>query len=265
MIDQLIMRYGIEKINSMTKYPSILTYHNLGDRGSLLDTLVDDKDFSAFEDVYVTEKIDGTNTRIIFSEGDYIIGSRDDFLHAKGDRIINPTMSIVETVSPIAERIKDSIYTDTGIFVVYGEVYGGNVGQNNKQYTCDRAKIGFRMFDVTYISNRDAVSVLGMDIERIASWRDHGGQNFKAASDIIEYSERLNVQSVPYVEIINGNTIPKSLSETYKWLTKYESTNAVICGDPGKAEGVVLRSADRSLIRKVRFEDYERTKKRGLF
>lgn len=265
MIDGLIRRYGIDKFNSLTKYPSILTYHNLGDRGSLQSTLVEDKDFSEFDEVYVTEKIDGTNTRIVLSEGDYLIGSRDDFLHAKGDRIINPTMGIVDAVMPIADRIREPIYTTSGIFVVYGEVYGGNVGQNNKQYTNDRAKSGFRVFDIFYISNRDAVSILELDIEKIASWREHGGQKYKSVSEIIEYCIRLGVPSVPYAEIVSGSTIPTSLSETYGWLMKYEQTNAAICGDPGRAEGVVLRTGDRSLIRKIRFEDYERTKKRGLF
>ena len=36
---------GLRKLNSITKYPSILTYHNLGPRGSLVDSLVEDKDF----------------------------------------------------------------------------------------------------------------------------------------------------------------------------------------------------------------------------
>ena len=38
----------------------------------------------------------------------------------------------------------------------------------------------------------------------------------------------------------------------------------VIDDGKGMSEGVVVRYADRSLIRKIRFEDYMRTKKMGL-
>ena len=102
-LDEMIEKYGLEKINSMTKYPSILTYHKIGDKGILQPELTDGTKFD--EEVYVTEKVDGTNTRIIVSGCDYIIGSREDLLYAKGDRIINHSMSIVDTVKSIADRV----------------------------------------------------------------------------------------------------------------------------------------------------------------
>ena len=97
---------GLRKLNSITKYPSVLTYHNLGQRGSLVDSLVEDKCFDKHRSVYITEKIDGTNSRIVFSTNangevdDYIIGSREDFLFAKGDRIVNPALGIVKNMLP---------------------------------------------------------------------------------------------------------------------------------------------------------------------
>ena len=54
-----IRRVDLGKLNSMTKYPSILTYHNLGDKGILQETVQ-----IPFEGrVIGTEKVDGTNTR----------------------------------------------------------------------------------------------------------------------------------------------------------------------------------------------------------
>ena len=50
---------GLRKLNSITKYPSILTYHNLGQRGSLVNSLVEDKHFDKHRSIYITEKIDG--------------------------------------------------------------------------------------------------------------------------------------------------------------------------------------------------------------
>ena len=29
MLDKLVEKYGLDKINSLTKYPSILTYHDI--------------------------------------------------------------------------------------------------------------------------------------------------------------------------------------------------------------------------------------------
>lgn len=69
-------------LNSLTKYPSIPTYHSLDpSNGNLLDDRVG---FTA--PVIGTEKIDGTNARIIsLPDGSYLLGSREELLYAKGD------------------------------------------------------------------------------------------------------------------------------------------------------------------------------------
>ena len=41
-LKQLIEKYGKNKINSLTKYPSILTLHELGGKGKLTDILTTD-------------------------------------------------------------------------------------------------------------------------------------------------------------------------------------------------------------------------------
>ncbi|MBW4637687.1 MAG: hypothetical protein KME05_05520 [Gloeocapsa sp. UFS-A4-WI-NPMV-4B04] len=54
----------------MTKYPSIPTYHPLGNKGVLLEEAV------SFEgEVVLTEKIDATNSRIILlPNGNFVLG-----------------------------------------------------------------------------------------------------------------------------------------------------------------------------------------------
>ncbi len=71
LLNKIIKNHGVEKLNTATKYPSILTYHNLGEKGSLVESHVEDKVFESFDECYITEKIDGTNARIIFTEDDY--------------------------------------------------------------------------------------------------------------------------------------------------------------------------------------------------
>jgi len=92
----------LRALNSATKYPSILTYHKLGERGRLTDVLNIDPQGS----LVVTEKVDGTNTRVIFMpDGYFLIGSREHLLYAKGDLIGNPALGIVESIKDLAEQM----------------------------------------------------------------------------------------------------------------------------------------------------------------
>ena len=63
-----------------------------------------------------------------------------------------------------------------------------------------------------------------------------------------------------------GRELPTTIADTYAWLQgQIDQTRAFIdCVDlppAGRAEGLVLRSADRKRIVKIRFEDYQRTVK----
>ena len=70
---------NFDALNSATKYPPIEMYHVLDERG----TLTEDLTFGFAGDVVFTEKVDGTNARIILLPGgDYIIGSREHLLYA---------------------------------------------------------------------------------------------------------------------------------------------------------------------------------------
>jgi hypothetical protein len=119
---------ALDHVNSATKYPSIATYHVLKGRGNLTES----RSCTFGNACLVTEKVDGANARIVFfaSSGDYLIGSREELLHAKGDRIANPSMRVVEATRPIADRMVDirsglrSDSVEDVVLVVWGEVYG---------------------------------------------------------------------------------------------------------------------------------------------
>jgi len=254
--------FDLQKLNSMTKYPSILTYHELGNKGMLQESLTEGDNFNDKE-VIVTEKIDGTNGRIIVYNGDYMIGSREDILYAKGDRVINPTLGIVDTLKPFADKLVSMWPTDY-LFVVYTEVYGGNVTSASKQYTNNK-QWSFRVFDLCRIALELIESLMNMERNNIASWRDHGGQFFDNEQNLQDFVNGYNIERVPYLTLMNGSDIPTSLKETYDFLKFFSKSKATINSESGKSEGVVVRTQNRSLIRKIRFEDYERTEKRGGF
>ena len=72
VVEKETMMIDLEALNSATKYPSIRTYHALGERGSLTEEVT-----GFHGDVVLSEKIDGSNSRIIrLPDGDWLIGSR---------------------------------------------------------------------------------------------------------------------------------------------------------------------------------------------
>ncbi|MCL1914410.1 MAG: RNA ligase family protein [Eubacteriaceae bacterium] len=255
MINSIIDSYGIDKLNTLTKYPSILTYHALGEKGSLVEQLSEDKSFVGSGLCYITEKIDGTNARVIFGGEDYIIGSREELLYAKGDRIINPALGIVGMLKPIAEKLGASALK--GLYVMYGEVYGGNVTAASKQYTNDKT-FGFRMFDVAYIGD---LGILDEPINKISAWRESENGRFYNVDKLMEFAGLHDIATVPYLSDIDGAQLPIDRISTYKFLESFTSTKAGI-NNIGQSEGIVIRDNGRQLIRKIRFEDYQRTAKK---
>jgi len=249
------------RLNSLTKYPTIPTYHAMGEKGRLTDAVLsfDSAATGAPTDtVVVTEKIDGTNARmIVLPDGMYVLGSREDLLYARGDIIGNPALGIVDALKPIAERVARQLAADA-VGVIYGEVYGGTVSGASKQYTGTR-QIGFRVFDVAWIT--DYAALLECPREDLARWREHGGQPFLPYDGVLALGEQLALDVVPHIAVVNAADLPQDIDATYAWLHAMITRSDVTLDDTagGRPEGVVIRSWDRSRIAKVRFEDYVRT------
>lgn len=261
----------LRRIDSLTKYPSIDTYHRMqlgpgsGSQGNL--TEVRNHIFPSGEKIVLTEKIDGTNARIaVFPDGDsgadYLIGSRRELLTAKGDRIYNPALSIVNTVRYVAEQLMP-LGTEPAPTVFYGEVYGHGI-EGGKQYTRTPGMTGFRIFDIALMDDID--DKLTWDLERIASWRDSQGPHFVTEHilmklDFGKMPSGAPVLPIPRIYLADANLLPGSVESAYNFLWMYKSESGVMLDvtGSGKAEGLVVRTTDRRTIAKMRFQDYERT------
>lgn len=245
----------LRRLNSATKYPSIPTYHALGEKGRLLPEHVD----LGNEPLVLTEKVDGTNSRIILMpDGAYLIGSREELLHAKGDLIHNPAMGIVDALRPFADLlIEGRSPAPNVVTTIYVETYGGKTTAAAKQYTGER-RIGFRLFDVSVVP----VEQLEFSPEQISAWRESGGQSFFSETQLKEFSAEADVELTPRIEC--DSRLPVEISETHEWLKSHLSATRVALDDKagGKPEGLVVRTVDRKRIAKIRFEDYERHARR---
>lgn len=132
----------------------------------------------------------------------------------------------------------------------------------HKCYTSKKAH-GCRVFDIARVTPDEAGKLLEMERENIASWRDGGGQHFLTNDERREFLFITGdiVSEVPYIDTAIPEAIPRDdLKATLAWMEQYRRSQAGIDGTgEGNAEGVVIRTKDRSYIRKLRFEDYERT------
>ncbi|MFI7608345.1 RNA ligase family protein [Micromonospora sp. NPDC049366] len=246
----------LKAINSMTKYPSIPTYHSLDPRnGGLREECVE---FTG--PVTLTEKVDGTNGRIVvLPDGSYLIGSREELLYARGDLIGNPALGIVDALRPVAETLT-RVAEDERITVYYLEVYGGKVTGASRNYTGSR-QVGHRLFDVAELD--DPATLLGWPAERIAAWRDGGGQRFLPEDDLLSRATALGLAPAPRLDTVAAADLPREVEKMSAYLAdRAPRTLVALDGPAGPSEGIVLRSADRSVIAKARFQDYERTLRR---
>lgn len=246
-------------LNSITKYPSIPTYHAMGEKGRLLENQQ-----VAFGDapLVLTEKIDGTNARIIATGDDYLIGSREHLLHARGDRVWNPAQGIVEVVKPIGERLCEKVSVSEDIYVVYCEVFGSKIGAGSKAYTGHGA-VGVRLFDVKRFASGTILDLLAKGADEIAALRDRdadGGQ-WESELGLPGWAMACHVPLAPRLDA--PQPIPVGgVAETALWLAHVVPERSVARLDEdtkGGPEGVVVRTSDRRLIAKLRIEDYQKT------
>ncbi|MCD0446255.1 RNA ligase family protein [Glycomyces sp. A-F 0318] len=254
------MDFSLPALDTATKYPSIPTYHVIGERGMLgEDTNVV---FEAGEDVYLTEKVDGTNCRIVVlpGGGDFLIGTRDLFLYAQGDRVPNQVpvnLEILRTLMEPAAAAADA-WTGKAILVVFCEVYGAaGIARGWADYTGTKTGAGARMFDTATVDP----AVLGWELDRIAGWRERGGQGFAPAC--FNPIAQFGLEPVPHVKIAEGHTIPTGREAAEAWMEALLPGTLAGLGDggTGNAEGIVARTADRSKIVKLRKAEYAKTRR----
>jgi len=259
----LLKNLNLRGLNSATKYPSIPTYHRIGEKGRLQEDVLTPFPLDPSTEYEITEKIDGTSTRLVLSPStdEYLIGSREEWLTYGGDHIANPSQGIVEALAGVPAAANhfghDKIdWAEPHVLVIYGEVYGGKIN-TAKNYT-STAAYGFRVFDMWARSLEHLAGHVNNETpETIARWRDEGNQPFLKTEARDIWCDALGLPSVPALGHVHD--VPTSLRDTFAWLSKVvgDLTHAGLDAI-GKPEGIVIRTPDRQTIAKLRIEDYAR-------
>jgi len=255
MLRALIEKYGKDKINALTKYPSILTLHKFGERGRFSNEITTNIDG---ETLYASEKIDGTNVRIICYGNDFLVGSRNNILHYSNDFYWDESMGIVDQFY----KMHMPILKTEKLTIIFGELFGGKITANSKDY--GKEAHGYRVFDVAVI---DGLDILEAPISEISNWRESPlnssindtlryGQGFVDLDTLKSY----NFELVPQIEFeLEGYEHQSVLDALERYISK---TNVALTDNAkGGTEGVILRNHDRTKIVKLRFDDYRRTLK----
>lgn len=249
----------LAKLNSLTQYPSIPTYHALDPATGGLTPHAE----PFFGEVVLTEKVDGTNGRIVLlPSGEWLIGSREEFLTARGDIVYNTKFGLVDVVRPIAEKLLAQVPLGSDTMVTfYVEVFGGNIGQYAKNYTTSKETFGVRLFDVAYTTYLN--DKMSWDREKISSWRQHGGQEFATEWSLETISKMYGVPRVPVLATLRSGELPYGIEDMHAFVQKMLPTSLVALDETARKrpEGLVLRTFDRSTIAKARLQNYERTMK----
>jgi len=258
---------NVKHLNSLTKFPSIFQPwaavkegkrpHFIGD---LLTSELSQQVFT------VTEKIDGVNARIVFTEDGWFLGGRNELLCYSGDVLSWEQNHILEVVRPVAERLtaglvpaQSVLFQHPGVFAVFGEVYGGGI---QKRYRGQERR--FRIFAARWcpwdVSPNPQI------------WRQtsdgFGGESifpgYHEGNVAQRFAEDYGLESVPILDTVACDflTDPRA---AYAWLKQFAASRVV---DGAQCEGVVLlgrgdytKADDGSLQRniyKIKFEDFPR-------
>lgn len=257
-----LTRELLSKIESMTQFPKIHTFHAITDKQL---TEIRRGITNYFGGLTISEKFNGANVRMIFWPDETIlIASRSNILTCVGDFVYNDELGIVETMLPIAMRIAREVYLDQSsciVRVIYGEVYGGKATQAWRNYGDGESR--FRMFDMADFD----ISRLEWSIEDLASWRDNKGEQAWYPEALLQdTSDRLDLPLTTRLAVMERNDLPQTIADVLEWGAFYRKTT----DGPGESEGVVitnrLHSGDRdsgNLGRlKIRWRDYDKEMRR---
>ena len=103
--------------------------------------------------------------------------------------------------------------------------------------------------------------------DEVSNWRENNNQPWWNMNEMTTFIINCCglVEYAPFKLLCSIKSIPTDIEETYEFMRRFQHTDVNLDGtgkQNAKAEGIVIRTYDRSYIAKLRFEDYEKTFKK---
>lgn len=265
------MEAFLDFTNRATKYPSIATYHPIN--GGMLQA--GSPNVIGLDDgpkLLVTEKVDGTNARVIITDRGTFIGSREELLTRIGDVVPSTSLGIVKALRGVAENwIANMPREPHGVTVIYCEVFGGKIGNNARHYTAADTDVFHRVLDVAMFTYEQWESLEQMTPETLSVWREADtdgspmGSRWATEAQLMKWELDGMFMFAPRLDVVSIADVPTTVEETHKWLrANYGSSVASRASEAKPAEGIVLRTPSRKHIYKLRFADYMKYERKQI-
>ncbi len=245
---------NIGRLNVLTQYPEILTFH------TLVDKKATSNHYNSVGPWTLTEKINGLNTRLILLPTDdgkqwegVFIGGRDQLFWWSKDVLANHHLGEVNLLKSTALRLLGLPPKDSGVIVFYGEFYGGKHMIGGREYGSLPA---FRLFDIA--AYKDYRVLLTKTPVEIKVWKEFNEPVWCNEEELKLAAQVYNLLLVPFLGEVAQ--VPTQVEKVLPWLESLlPATQCPIDSSAlGKAEGIILRTKDRRRIYKMRKVDYGR-------
>lgn len=243
-MNTLVRLADLGRLHARTAYPLIPSYHPPDpDTGDLGDVMT-----KPAGDVIATELLDGVTCRVVlFADGSYLIGNPLRWLYASGDVVGDAAHGMVTAVRPLAAKLSAAagVEPDT-VLVVYGELFGGKTPAAAR-YT-GRKEVGYRTTDVARLALNDEDSEV----------------TFLPEKELLAFASEHGLQLVPRVARFPARDLPTKPSGVLTLMEELlPGSRCRLDADADDSPaGLIVRSPDRSWAAALRFDDYQRAKKR---
>ena len=224
LLDEIVTKYGFDKLNTLTYYPSILNFHNIENNKA-----IDKLSVANYQPVpakpnqmkvVIKELVNGDILRIISINNDFFVGNKTDIIHARGDRIILDS-KIVPMYKALSPFFGANMTNNERLMVLYTVVYNTNVYNNVDELKCVLVE-GFtlKLNDVITLCRDNS-------IEQIQEWVNTLHQPFWSINTLNRFGQACNIEPLSILEETTLDTIPTNINDMKKWLNKYKQSSLV--------------------------------------
>lgn len=224
--------------------------------------------------LYICELIDGELGRFITTGDDYFVGTTEDIVYARGDRIVNNSI-VIPLHMAITEYIESRLNSTDNMFtVLYGVAYGGDIKGNNR-YTKEN-KNSFCLIDGFSMPYEQVEYILEKyEIDKINEMVQKGANGYWTMNELNNFSNEYNIPGVPIIDFILQENLPKNEEEIINLSKKYlkstivldendeQDTSSNIANITEKSadevtgfsmsKGIILRDENQTFVKKIVF------------